>query len=349
MHGLELVTEVPFVTQLQDAEGIAGERPVVGPFGGAIEYFLSIAVDAPLEPGAPRSALPPPSSVSAHILPSGEPHWAAHRLVEQDLVRFSQIAEFELSDGAIRGRLLADDHRTLAELRLLGPVMAFWLERRGGLVFHGSAVVPLAGEHAEPRAEAGCLLFLGEKGAGKSSTAAAFLANGGALLGDDIVTVTGVAVADGPVAWSSYPEMRMEPLTVRRFVGDPSSFDRVLSGLPKRRIPVLAGRYGRFHPGCASLRAVVVLAGTDGRAARSASLVEPISQAEAVIELVRHSYTPRLCAGAHSAANRFAALARLVRRVPVLRATLPRDLDALPRSVEQLQAEVLAVAGTAAR
>lgn len=64
-------------------------------------------------------------------------------------------------------------------LPLLGTVMALLLHRRGLLVLHGSAVQ--IGDEA--------MVFLGDKGAGKSTTAASLVAAGRRILTDDIVAL----------------------------------------------------------------------------------------------------------------------------------------------------------------
>lgn len=67
----------------------------------------------------------------------------------------------------------------LLEFPLLGPVMAFVLHLRGLLVLHGSAV-GAAGRAA---------VFLGDKGAGKSTLAAACVAAGQRLVTDDLAAL----------------------------------------------------------------------------------------------------------------------------------------------------------------
>ncbi len=68
---------------------------------------------------------------------------------------------------------------------LLGPVMALLLQMRGAFLLHGSAL-------ADPATDAPAFAFLGDKGAGKSTTATAFLRAGYALLTDDIIAIEGL-------------------------------------------------------------------------------------------------------------------------------------------------------------
>ncbi|MDV6331089.1 hypothetical protein [Asticcacaulis sp. 201] len=72
----------------------------------------------------------------------------------------------------------------LMRVPLLGSVMALLLQLRGQLVLHGSAV----------RMGEGSVGFLGDKMAGKSTTAGAFVSSGHKLLTDDVLPIitTGV-------------------------------------------------------------------------------------------------------------------------------------------------------------
>lgn len=67
----------------------------------------------------------------------------------------------------------------ILRLILLGPILALVLHQRGYLVLHASAV----------ELNSTAVAFIGDKGAGKSTTAAAFNAEGYALFSDDVVAV----------------------------------------------------------------------------------------------------------------------------------------------------------------
>ena len=93
-------------------------------------------------------------------------------------------------------------------MRLLGPVIAYWLERAALPVLHASAVA-VGGEAAA---------FLAGSTGGKSSLAAALVAAGCPLLSDDLVAIEAVPHAsflgrssyprDAPVAAGSPPLRR---------------------------------------------------------------------------------------------------------------------------------------------
>lgn len=84
---------------------------------------------------------------------------------------------------------------------LLGPVMALLLQMRGAFLLHGSALGSgIDGGQA--------FAFLGDKGAGKSTTAAAFLRAGHALLTDDIIAIEGLEVGAGRIS-PAFPQVKL--------------------------------------------------------------------------------------------------------------------------------------------
>ena len=102
---------------------------------------------------------------------------------------------------AIGAYLIKDDRRIVVETHkdisdhlvsqaLLGIVMAIMLERRHLLCLHASAI------NTNGRAA----IFLGDKGAGKSTTSGAMLAAGGSPISDDLVALEGVLNGDSPAA-----------------------------------------------------------------------------------------------------------------------------------------------------
>lgn len=86
----------------------------------------------------------------------------------------------------------------LAGYALLGPVMAALLHGRGKLILHGSALA------VEGRA----VVFVGDKGAGKSTTAGAFVGAGHELITDDVVAIDWDAQGR-PMVTPSYPTMKL--------------------------------------------------------------------------------------------------------------------------------------------
>jgi hypothetical protein len=81
---------------------------------------------------------------------------------------------------------------------ILGPVFAWILEKRGNFVLHASAVA-ISGH---------CIGFLGDKLAGKSTTAAAFLRRGGQLVTDDLMALA-LDACGAPVIQPAFAQVKL--------------------------------------------------------------------------------------------------------------------------------------------
>jgi hypothetical protein len=81
---------------------------------------------------------------------------------------------------------------------LLGPILGLVLHLRGLVVLHASAI-EINGRSA---------IFVGDKMAGKSTTAAAFLREGYRLLTDDLLAID-ISASDGPVILPAYGQLKL--------------------------------------------------------------------------------------------------------------------------------------------
>ncbi|MFB0613911.1 serine kinase [Aurantiacibacter poecillastricola] len=98
----------------------------------------------------------------------------------EQFLRWWEVGEFTVHDGCRIEVLPAPGvGPDLMGFALLGPVMGLVLQSRGNLVLHGSAL-SVAGK---------AVAFLGDKGAGKSTTAAALVSAGHHLLTDDLIAI----------------------------------------------------------------------------------------------------------------------------------------------------------------
>lgn len=201
------------------------------------------------------------------------------------------------------------DPRAVA-LDVVGHVLPLLLHRAGAWPLHASAVA----------SDAGALVLVGARGAGKSTLAAACTAQGAALVADDTAVIDAGAL----------PRIRPAglPLRVRPDVADALGLDGDDDGWGKRRVAVA-------HASAASLPVAAVL------------LVQPAGGGTASIEHV----APRAAIATLAASSKLAALlgrdhapsallaaARVVETVPVRRLVVPRDLAALPAIARALLA-----------
>lgn len=217
---------------------------------------------------------------------------------------------------------LSDPSRTLQlEIFLLGYLLALWLELRGVLALHASAV-------AVGDVSAG---FLAAKEGGKTSLAAALLEASGALLADDLVAARH-AEGEWRVA-SAFPQMRMWPEVARRFGLSPADLEPVHPGTSKRRVPVGGGGLGRFATGGRRLVALYVPEPVRGGTAEPDRQIDirPLTGSEAVAAVLGGSFLRAEIAAMELDVGRLAAVGELVRAVPVRRLRYPWGYEHLTR------------------
>ncbi len=162
-----------------------------------------------------------------------------------------------------------------ANLIILGPVMAGVLHQRGLLVLHASAV------EIEGRA----VLFLGDKGQGKSTMAVAMRERGHRLVADDVVAID-LDPERGPRVIPSFPQARLWPSAARALGLDGERLPRLHPAYEKR----LYRAASDFSHSPVPLERAYVLA-IDDRVA-----VEALDPLDAVVELVRGTYLVRYLA-----------------------------------------------------
>jgi len=125
----------------------------------------------------------------------GEPSFVLFRTDQVDMIHVEDVADFYLYRDRIVCHLLNQRRAYMVEILLLGTVLAYWLEQRGVVALHASAVVI-----------DGCAVgFAGLNGGGKTSMAASLFELGYQLLADDILAVT--FNSEGPVAQPGYPRI----------------------------------------------------------------------------------------------------------------------------------------------
>ncbi len=158
---------------------------------------------------------------------------------------------------------------------------------------------------------------------------------GCALLTDDLLVLENRE--DRWEARPSYPEMRMWPDEAAHFVGSHESLPLVQSDSEKRRVAIgEAGDvgFGSFHDASAPL-ASIYLASRRPEGEGGVE-IQPVPRSEALIELIRHSFSPRLVEAAGLQPSRLDRLSRLVRQVPVRRLSYPSGFERLPEVAEAL-------------
>ncbi len=185
---------------------------------------------------------------------------------------------------------------------LLGPVLALVLRMRGALVLHASAVV----------FEGKAIVFAGAAGAGKSTTAAAFVQRGAAMLTDDVAAI----------AWQQgrahlapgYARMRLWDDSASALFGAAEALPRLTPSWEKRYLDTAES----FADSVVPLHAIVILG-----AREAIARIRRLHGHEAAMAVLARTSVPALI-GDSVREVELAQVAELVSSVPVFEVN-PRD------------------------
>jgi hypothetical protein len=199
---------------------------------------------------------------------------------------------------------------------LLGPVLGLLLRLRGITCLHASAVA------FDRRAVA----FVGDAGAGKSTTAAAFARRGCAVLSDDVVAIT---EHDGAFhVLPAYPYLSLWPDSVKMLYGPDKTLPTFSANWDKRVLSLGEDRL-RFEERSLPLGAIFLLG--EGSSSSAAPFLETPTPQESLLALVANSYATGML-DKDMRAQEFALLGRILAQVPVRRVRPSQD----PAQVDKL-------------
>ncbi|MBA4169697.1 MAG: hypothetical protein H0X68_04720 [Chloroflexi bacterium] len=308
MYGITLGTDVPLAVNLPPSD---------------VEADLTFALSASAPDDVDFEAHQPTYTEGEQS--DGRPEFTFWALPDRDVIRITGAMDFHCWPDRIACHLHAAAHRSLVETALFGMVLSLWLERIGTPTLHGSAVV------IGPAAVA----FLGSRGTGKTSTAAACVAAGHPLLSDDLLALQ---ERDGAVmVMPAYPQLRMWPAQARHFFGTDEGFEPVDAHRTKLRVPVGHG-VGTFSYEPAILRRVYLpFRGTGPETAVDITSIRP---REAVMALIRESFLRSEVVRYGLQGDRLRFFATLLADIPVSTIRVPEGLEELPRVVAAIEADV---------
>ena len=253
---------------------------------------------------------------------SGEAAFALHKSSARTIVRIGQVGELEIRPESIGYWPVDDSCLPLLVAYMLSGIMAYWLELRGFLVLHASAV----------RFGESTIAFVANSGTGKSTLAAALVRAGHQFVTDDLLAVrpTGPRAEVTP----GFARMRLSPAEAARCVGNASRLEVVDQDPAKRWVDIGPTGFGSFAAETGPLAAILLLR----RAASSSGpvYVRPLSRRAGFVELARHSFAGRLAHIATSVEGRTARLAAMTALAPVCYLDYPSGLEYLPAIREAL-------------
>ncbi len=265
--------------------------------------------------------------LGADLPKPASPVWSTWTTGDGVYLYWDHVGLFRVRDGR---EIVIDPSPGWEEARLrlflLGAAMGVLLHQRGLLVLHASAVA----------ANGGALLFLGAKGLGKSTTAAALLDRGYSFLADDVVALD-VGESGSPRALPAFPQIKLWPDAVACLGASPDDLPRLSSLHDKRGLAVTTG----FSQEPVPLAAIYVLSGGQKMG------TEALRRTDGMIEIVRNLYVARFGKEPLRLGQTltFRQAAQVAQRVPVHLLKRPSPLGAVDCIAELLDERLVREAG----
>ncbi|ESY65036.1 MULTISPECIES: HPr kinase [Mesorhizobium] len=291
-------------------------------------YGLTVASDValpeldPVEPAVADIMI----AVGAIDMPKPSPQAATTFRFEPDrqYLAWHAVGAFLISGGRridVEPAPGVDD--ALLAFPLLGPVMALLLHRRGLLVLHASAIA-VAGKGA---------IFMGDKGAGKSTTASALIRAGHELLTDDVVALD-LTNPDRPMIVPGFPQIKLAADAAAAIpLGQAEVRPQVHPAIDKMQHRL----HGAFSGSMVPAAGIYVLE----RGQRAA--MTPLPAIAALPAIIKFSYVTRF--GRAALSGDFAAMhlrqcSAIANHVGVCRLEVPVGLDRIGEAVALLEREL---------
>jgi hypothetical protein len=209
----------------------------------------------------------------------------------------------------------------------LGPIMGFILRQRHVTCLHASGV------ELHERS----VVFAGDAGYGKSTTAGALALRGVPVLCEDIVALE---ITEQHI-WTmpGYPRVCLWPEAVENLVGHAEALPQLTPTWEKRYLP-LDGVHGTFVSEKRPLALIYVFGerSNDPNAPR----IEELPPREALLQLVKNTYMNWLL-DRERRAEEFDELSKLVRKIPVRRIIAHENPEKIGRLCELIRADAARV------
>jgi|WetSurMetagenome_2_1015567.scaffolds.fasta_scaffold251413_2 hypothetical protein len=292
LYGLTLSSDFAFVHNI--------------PAGSGAPDVLFRSVRAPPVPD--HWSRTSPAFASTGRTDNGEPLFSLYRMTEYVVIHFADLVDFYLWPGQIIAEVPDPSYDPVVEIHFLGEVLSIWLELHGLPAIHASAVV----------VNGGAIGFISTNKGGKSALAATMMMQGCPLLADDILPLE---CCDGIVMGRpGYPQMRMWPDEADFFLGRYEHLEMVHPLYTKRRVPIGDGGFGLFCDDPQPLKALYI---PERQEVHDTITIEPVSPSDALMELVRNSFSAQIVEALGLQVPRMNFFASLVLKVPIRRVTYP--------------------------
>ena len=206
---------------------------------------------------------------------------------------------------------------------LLGPVMALALHQRGLLILHASAIA----------VGAKSVIFMGDKGAGKSTTAGAMIRAGHRLLTDDVVALD-LSDPGRPMILPGFPQLKL--------AADAAGAIRLDQAEVRPQVhPQIDKAQHRLRDGFAAEAVPVSRIYVLERGDRAA--ISPLTGAAALPAILKFSYVTRFGRQAlpgDLAAAHLSQCAQIAGRIGVSRLEVPAGLARIDEAVAAIETDL---------
>lgn len=244
-----------------------------------------------------------------------------HATSEQVFLNWEDVGTFQL----IKGRELVYTsapgvEEQVLRLFILGSGIGVLLHQQNKLVLHASAVA----------VNGGAVAFIGDKGWGKSTTAAAMMSKGYPLITDDLLVIENVPESDAAWVLPGYPQVKLWPDVFESLGYEAENFPRSRPELEKRSHSFEIAFID--HP--VPLKSIYLLGAGEELAA------VPLPGQVALMQLIRHLYVSRFGTfflNTVGGAAFFEKCADLSRIVPMRLLRRPFDLSQLSSLVNLIE------------
>ena len=210
---------------------------------------------------------------------------------------------------------LGDDQQTL-KLFILSEAIGILLLQRNIFLLHGSAV--LIGKYAH--------VFVGEPGAGKSTTATAFWKNNQTILTDDLAAID--LEGEKPMLTPAFPQFKIWDNTVEGLNVEPSLLRPSFEGNKKY---LVSQDFDSFPTTPCELKSINILTLEKNS--------EPLNMLNVPIELLKHFPLPHQILRGLIHANHFKSAVKLSLMSKIIKFNRPNGFDALDTFVKNMTGE----------
>jgi hypothetical protein len=253
------------------------------------------------------------------LSPNGTPWMAFYRVNDAYLLRFYDLADFQVSVDGLDVTCFPAPHvsETATEHLYLNQVLPLALSKLGKLVFHGSAV-EVAG---------GAVAFVAESGRGKSTLAGCFATNGYRFLADDGLVLE--PADSGYNVLPGHPSIRLWEDSRQMVVDANAETSPPLHFTPKLRLLAGTGIVHCDQP-LPLLRSYFL-----GDGSANKLTLRRLRGSDSVLAWVKHSFLLDVEDRAMLAPH-FDWVAELANRLPCYHLDYPRRFEDLPRVREAI-------------